>query len=196
LTPDSQKAGSQPLAVLVVDVISDLEFPGGEKVLPWAEKMADRLAPFLAAARRASVPIVYANDNFGHWRSNFADVYEHCTRPGARGREVCRRLKPSPDDYFILKPKHSAFYATSLRPLLDDLGTKHLILVGIATNLCVLFTAHDAHMRDYDLTVLSDGCAAESDEDHNLALDQLRRFCGAEVCRTDEYKFGRGPTAG
>jgi nicotinamidase-related amidase len=179
-------------ALLIIDTITDLEFPGGEKVLPWALKMADRLAPFRDRARAAGMPVVYANDNFGHWRSNFSDVYDHCTRPGARGRDVCQRLKPTRDDYFILKPKHSAFYATSLRPLLDDLGARHLILAGIATNLCVLFTAHDAHMRNYKLTVLSDCCAAESDGDHNVALEQLERFCGARVCRSDEYDFGSG----
>lgn len=174
-------------ALLIIDVISDLEFPGGEHVLPWAEKMAGPLAAFRDRARSAGVPVVYANDNFGQWRSSFADLYEHCTRAGARGADVCRRLKPTRDDYFILKPKHSAFYATSIRPLLEDLGVEHLILAGIATNLCVLFTAHDAHMREYELTVLSDCCAAESDKDHNLALEQLQRFCGARVCRSDEF---------
>ena len=88
--------------------------------------------------------------------------------PG-RGAAVARRLRPGREDYFILKPRHSAFYSTSLVPLLDFLGVRRLILAGIATNLCVLFTAHDAHMRGYPMVVLSDGCAAESDFDHNVA---------------------------
>lgn len=176
-------------ALLIIDVINDLEFPGGEKVLPWALRMVERLGPFAARARKADVPVIYVNDNFNLWRSNFADVYKHCTRPGSRGRQVARALKPRPDDYFILKPKHSAFFATSLVPLLEHLGTKKLLLAGIATNLCVFFSAHDAHMHEYKLTVLSDCCCAESDADHDLALDQLQRFLRVRVCRGDEVKL-------
>jgi nicotinamidase-related amidase len=178
-------------ALLIIDCINDLEFPGGEKVLPWAVKLAARLSVFAARARRAAMPVIYVNDNFGEWRSNLDDVLKRCTRRGARGQDVSRRLKPVRDDYFILKPRHSAFYASSLEPLLDYLGVKHLILAGIATNLCVLFTAHDAHMRHYQITVLSDCCAAESDFDHNVALQQLARFCGAKIRRSTELNLPR-----
>src|SRR4051812_48233157 len=136
-------AGKSTAALLIIDVINDLEFPGGEKVLPWAEKLARRLAVFRGRARAAGVAVIYVNDNFGMWRDNFGDVYRHCVRPGAGGGEVCRRMRPGGRDYFILKPRHSAFFATSLVPLLQDLGVRRLILAGIATNLCVLFTAHD-----------------------------------------------------
>lgn len=176
-------------ALLIVDVTNDLEFPGGEKVLPWAQKMVDRLSPVLGRARQQGVPVVYVKDNLGHWRSNFGDVVRHCTREGARGREVVQRPLPASEDYFILKPKHSAFFATSLVPLLEFLKVERLILAGIATNICVFFTAHDAHVHEYDITILSDCCAAESDEDHNVALDQLQRFLGVRVCRGDELDF-------
>lgn len=187
--PEEESPRGANTAILVVDVINDLEFPGGQNVLPWARRMVDRLVPVLDRARAAGVPVVYVNDNFGNWRSNFHEVVRHCTRPEARGREVVQRLTPSPDDYFILKPKHSAFFATSLVPLLEFLKVKRLVLAGIATNLCVFFTAHDAHMREYDITVLSDCCAAESDADHDLALDQLKRFLGVRVCRGDELEL-------
>jgi nicotinamidase-related amidase len=173
----------------MIDCINDLEFAGGEKVLPWAEKLAGRLVRFRGRARRAGMPVIYVNDNFGMWRDNFEDVVRHCERRGARGAGVSRRLRPGAKDYFILKPRHSAFYATSLVPLLEDLGVTELVLAGMATNLCVLFSAHDAHMRQYKLTVLSDCCAAESDFDHDVALKQLERFCGARVCLGEEYRF-------
>jgi len=176
-------------AILVIDVISDLEFPGGEKVEPWARLMAERLAIVLRKARRAKVPIIYANDNFGRWQDDFKAVYKHATRAGARGAPIARRLKPLQRDYFILKPMHSAFYATSLIALLERLKINHLILAGVATNLCVMFTAHDAHMRNFKLTVLSDCCAAESDHDHNLALSQLKKFCSARILRSDQLKL-------
>lgn len=176
----------QSTAFVIIDVINDLDFPGGENVLPWAEKMVDPLLAVRQKARDADVPVIYANDNYGLWRSNFNDIVTHCTRPDARGRHISEQLRPGPDDYFILKPKHSAFFATSIVPLLESLDTKRLVMAGIATNLCVLFSAHDAYMHDYDILVISDCCAAESDEDHNIALDQLKRFCGVSVCRSDE----------
>jgi nicotinamidase-related amidase len=174
--------------LLIIDVINDLEFEGGENMLPWAAKMAATLAALRSRAHAAEIPVVYVNDNFGHWRSSFSEVHAHCTRKSARGRDVATRLKPSRRDYFILKPRHSAFFATSLVPLLQDLSARRLILTGIATNLCVLFTAHDAHMHGYPLIVLSDCCAAESDFDHNVALAQLKRFCRATICRSDEVE--------
>ncbi|MDB5302792.1 MAG: uncharacterized protein JWM97_341 [Phycisphaerales bacterium] len=176
-------------ALLIIDAINDLEFPGGEKILPWAKKLATRLAPFRTEARRHGVPVIYVNDNFGRWRSSAQDVYAHGARRSARGREVVRKLKPGRSDYFVLKPRHSGFFATSLAPLLEYLQVKRLILSGIATNLCVLFTAHDAHMHRYPMIVLSDCCAAESDFDHNVALAQLERFCDARVCLSTEFSF-------
>lgn len=186
---------SKNSALLIIDMINDLEFPGGEKVLPWAERAASSLKDFASRARRAGIPVIYVNDNFGHWRSSFADVFRHCTRKGARGRQVVRGMKPLKQDYFILKPKHSAFFATSLVPLLEDLKVDHLILAGIATNLCVLFSAYDAHMHEYRISVLSDCCGAESDADHNWALTQLDRFLGARVCRARDLAAELKPRA-
>ena len=177
-------------ALLIIDVLNDLDFPGGERVLPWALRMVESLSPFAEQMRKAKVPVIYVNDNFDQWHSNFGELYKYCTRPDSRGRDVARALKPRPEDYFILKPKHSAFFATSLVPLLQHLHTKKLILAGLATNLCVFFTAHDAHMHEYKITVLSDCCAAESDTDHDLALEQLQRFLHVRVCRADQVKLG------
>src|SRR5947209_13183061 len=81
-------------ALLIIDVINDLEFPGGEKVLPWAQKLAPRLAALKKTANRADIPVIYVNDNFGRWHDDFTEVFRHCTRPDARGKDICRRLKP------------------------------------------------------------------------------------------------------
>jgi nicotinamidase-related amidase len=173
-------------ALLLIDVVNDLQFPGGEKVQPWAERLVRPLRAVRALAHRSGVPVIHANDNFGLWHGSRDDVIRHCMRRSARGREVSRRLKPHAGDYFILKPRHSAFLATPLLPLLEHLGVKRLILAGIATNLCVLTTAHDAAMHKYGVVVLSDCCAAESDFDHNVVLSQLKRFFHATICRSSE----------
>ena len=135
--PDNSAA-----ALLLIDVINDLEFEGGEALLPSALKMAAALAALKRRAKEQGIPVIYANDNFGRWRSDFPKLVEHCSREDARGREIVIQLKPEDDDYFVLKPKHSAFYSTTLDVLLRYLGARRLIITGIAANICVLFTAN------------------------------------------------------
>jgi len=163
-------------ALLLVDVINDLEFRTGDKLLRHALPAAKRLAALAKRARRAAMPVIYANDNFGHWRSDFSAIVRHCLDENVRGRPIAELLAPERDDYFILKPKHSAFFSTALEPLLHSLGIKTLILAGFAGDICVLFTAHDAHMREYELIVPSDGIASEDPASNRWALEHMRRF--------------------
>src|SRR5207248_2360578 len=102
-------------------------------------------------AKAAGIPAIYVNDNFGIWQSDFRSVVRHCLEDGVCGAPIARLLAPEADDYFVLKPKHSGFYSTTLDILLDYLGVRALILTGIAANICVLFTANDAYMRDFRL---------------------------------------------
>lgn len=189
--PSATKATLQPDrdALLLVDVVNDLEFSGGEKVLPWAERLVRPLRGVCAEARRCGIPVIYTNDHFGLWRGSRDDIVRHCTRKGARGARVAQRLRPHRDDYFVLKPRHSAFFASPLRPLLEHLRTKRLVLCGMVTNMCVVATAHDAKMHGYPIVVLSDCCAAESDFDHDVVLGQLERFFGARICRSSELRI-------
>lgn len=191
MAPKRRTAGSKQGkdAILVIDVLNDLDFDGGENVLPWAIKLAKPLRAVCRRARRAGVPVIYVNDNCGLWNGDRESVYAHCTRRGARGREVARSLKPAASDYFILKPRHSAFFATPLLPLLQQLNVNRLVLAGMATNLCVLITAHDASMHGFPVTVLSNCCAAESDFDHNVVLRQLEKFFDATICLSTEVEL-------
>ena len=181
---------SCPVAVVVVDVINDMEFEGGEALLEHALPMAEHLARFTARAREAVVPVIYVNDNFGKWRSDFRALLEHCISDGVRGREVAKLLAPDKSDYFVLKPKHSAFFSTTLDTLLEYLNTRTLIITGLTTDICVLFTASDAFMRDLHLIVPEDCCASASDERHRMGLELMRRNLDAETCSSDEIDFG------
>jgi nicotinamidase-related amidase len=162
-------------ALLLVDVINDLAFPGSAPLVRQAESMAGPLARLAARARRASVPVIYVNDNFGRWQSDWRKVVQRCLRAGAPGRRVVERLQPQPDDYFVLKPKHSGFYSTTLDLLLRDLGVRIVILTGIATDICILFTANDAYVRDYEVVVPRDCVAALTRRRSEFALEQIRR---------------------
>src|SRR5213082_2089557 len=135
------------VALLLIDVINDLEFESGEGLLLHALPMAEKLSVLKRHAKEADVPVIYVNDNFGKWQSDFKKILDHCLEEGVRGRPFAELLRPEDDDYFVLKPKHSGFFSTTLDILLSYLGVETLVLTGIAGNICVLFTANDAYMR-------------------------------------------------
>jgi len=168
-------------AVLLIDFINDFEFGGGEQMFPRALAAARATAALIGRARRAGVPVIYVNDNFGRWRSDFRSILEHCLRAGARGQPIAELLRPHGDDYFVLKPKHSGFQFTTLDVLLQHLGARTLVLTGVAGNFCVLFTAHDAYMRDFRLVVPQDCIASESEADDRYALAHLRKVAKAQT---------------
>lgn len=169
------------VALLVIDVINDMEFPGAEALVEQAIPMAHRIASLKEKAKQAGIPVIYVNDNFGRWQSDFRRVVEHCLNDGVRGEEVARILKPEEDDYFVLKPKHSAFYATTLDTLLTYLGASTVILTGVAGNICILFSANDAYMRDLNLIVPADCVASNTEEDNRHALEQMRTVLKADI---------------
>ena len=184
--PDSSR-----VALVLVDVISDLEFEDGDRLLPHALAVADRLAVLAARARRARVPVIYVNDNFGRWRSDFRTLLERCLERPVRGRPLARRLRPRANDYVVLKTKHSAFYATTLELLLRYLGVSSLVLTGLTGDRCVLFSASDAFMRDLRLWVPTD-CVASIDPEHNRrALDEMARLFDADLTDSPRLVLSR-----
>jgi nicotinamidase-related amidase len=177
------------IALLLIDVINDLDFLEGRELLEHALRMAKRIATLVERARKCGVPIVYVNDNFGRWRSDFNAQVEHCLTEECIGRPIARLLKPIPDDYFVLKPKHSGFFCTTLDLLLRHLGAKTLILTGIAADICVLFTANDAYLHGYRIVVPSDCVAANTEEKAAVALDQMGSILKAKILRSPELVF-------
>jgi len=117
------------VALLLIDIISDFEFEDGEKLFKHAFPMARKLADLKKRAKKAGVPVTYVNDNFGKWQSNFKFLLFHALDRKVRGSKIAEILKPDETDYFVLKPKHSGFYSTTLEVLLDHLESKTLILL-------------------------------------------------------------------
>jgi nicotinamidase-related amidase len=179
------------VALLLVDVINDMDFPGSEPLVRQAVPMAHRLAALKERTKQAGIPAIYINDNFGQWRSDFRRLVDHCTHDAVPGREVARILKPSEDDYFVLKPKHSAFYDTTLDTLLDHLETTTIILTGIAGNICVLFSANDAYMRDFKLFVPRDCTVSNTEEENHYALRQMEQVLKADLTPSDALDLRR-----
>src|SRR4051812_12923467 len=172
---------SAPVVLLLIDVINDLEFEGGQALAAQTMAIVDNLVALRRRAKAAGIPIIYANDNFGKWQSDFTKLIAHCLEQEVRGQRLVQLLRPDADDYFVLKPKHSGFFSTTLDILLTYLNARTLILAGIAGNICVLFTAHDAFMRDFHLIVPADCIASNTPEDNHYALQHIQTILRADI---------------
>ena len=182
-------------ALLLIDVVNDLDFPGSDAIVEQAEPMSARLATFKRRASQAGLPIVYVNDNFGQWRSDFRQTVSHCASHASPGRLVTKRLKPTSRDYFVLKPKHSGFYDTTLETLLDDLKITRVIVTGMAGNICVLFTANDAYMRGMKIYAPADCIVSNTLEDNAYALRQIEIVLKGDTTISTQLAFSRPPAA-
>jgi nicotinamidase-related amidase len=178
-------------ALLLIDVINDLAFKGSEALVSQAEPMAVRLATLKRRVTKAGVPAIYINDNFGQWRSDFRQTVAHCTARSSPGRRVSQRLRPTVRDYFVLKPKHSGFYDTTLDTLLKALRIRRVILTGVAGNICVLFTANDAYMRDLDIFAPADCIVSNTVQENEQALRQLETVLKGCVATSEQLVFRR-----
>lgn len=179
--PDSNAPDQSRVAIILIDVINHFEFPQGDCLLQNALQIAPSLSALKNRARAARIPTIYVNDNFGQWRSNFTQLLEYCRRPDAAGRNFVEQIQPDEMDYLVLKPMHSAFYQSPLETLLHQLGAKTLILTGLASNSCILCTAHDANMRDFKLFVPPDCSAARSRDEHERAIEHISTINNADV---------------
>jgi len=170
-----------PVALLLIDVINDLEFENNQALVKQSGRLATRIAALKKRARAAGIPAIYVNDNFGRWQSDFRKQVDHCLNDGVCGRILVERLKPAPDDYFVLKPKHSGFFSTTLDTVLRYLGAHTLILNGIAGDRCVLFTANDAFLREFRVCVPSDCVLSNDRKENQQALKLMKRVLKADI---------------
>jgi nicotinamidase-related amidase len=175
-----------PVALILIDVINALDFDRGEELLEHALPMARNIAALKRRAKALGIPSVYANDNFGRWQSDLNQVLDHVLHDGVPGQPLGEILQPEDDDYFVLKPKHSGFFSTQLDILLDYLGARTLIMTGVQANICVLFTANDAYMRDYGIVVPSDCVASTDPAEAEHALREMQVVLKAQVMPSRE----------
>jgi nicotinamidase-related amidase len=187
-TIDKEQAPGRT-ALLIIDLINDMDFDSGREMLPRTLEAARRVKALADEARIAGVPVVYVNDNNGAWHSERSKLVEHAGREEAPGRELVAMMAPEPDDYFVIKPMHSGFYATNLPVLLPKLGVDRIILTGVAADICVLFTAADAHMRAYQIWAPADCVAAAKPERTRWALEIMQVAMHAETRPTTEFSL-------
>jgi len=187
-------------ALLIVDVFNDFRFEGGVELAERFRRAIPSIALLREHCRGWGVPVIYVNDNFGQWHSERSRLVAHASRKGAPGAAITRRLAPRDDDYFVIKPQFSGFYATNLQVLLPELGVDRLILTGVAADICILFTAADAHMRGYDLWAPQDAVASDDAQRARWALEIMQNSMDARTdpCASQslaDWVTGRGSAA-
>ncbi|HEX2543021.1 MAG TPA: isochorismatase family cysteine hydrolase [Caldimonas sp.] len=195
--PLAAEAAHGGKALLVIDMISAWDFPNAARLAAGAVAIAGRIGALKRRCHAAGVPAIYVNDNHGHWRSDFRQVVQRSLeRGGPAGRAIAEALRPGPDDYSVLKPKHSAFFATPLDLLLRHLRARTLIVTGVATDQCIVMSASDAHMRDYEVVVPQDCVAAQTEDRNRRALEYLREAQKVKTTVSTRVRLPAGKAGG
>lgn len=189
---DKSAPHKSKIALLIIDMISDFEFEDGQRLLRNALRAAHNILRLKERARAARIPTIYVNDNFGQWRSDFRQLVHRCLNEGVRGEPVARLLMPDDQDYFVLKPANSGFFSTPLQTLLQLIGVQTTVLTGVSSHQCVLFTAADAYVRNYQLVVPRDCVAASNAKDNELALRYFKTVLKADVHSSSRVNLSRG----
>jgi len=182
--------------VIALDLISDFEFPDGPAVRRALKLRLKSIQGLLATARRQQVPVIYANDNLGRWRSDSPALIRHCLETPGGGAALVEALRPDERDFIVLKPRHSAFFGSPLETLLDDQEVGTLVIAGVSAESCVWMTACDAHTRGFDLVIPADTLAGASTPALRRALTSIRQVLSARVpARASSLRFSRGKLA-
>ena len=179
------------VVLLLIDVINDLSFPDNKDLVRRSVALAKSIAKLKKRCKKLGIPTIYVNDNRGRWRSDIASVLRHCLRTQSPGREMTKLLVPDADDYIVLKPKHSPFYASPLQTILDYIGARIAIVAGVTTNACVLIAAGDLHIRDFRLFVPADCVAALTEREHRRSLDVMKDSFDADTTSSSRLNLER-----
>lgn len=190
---DADATAPEGLALVIIDMISGWDFPDAEHLLPHARRVATEIAALAQACRDRGVPVIYANDNRGRWRSDFHALVDAALAQDGLGAEITRLMRPHDDDYFVLKPKHSIFHGTPMPFLLQHLRVQRLVLAGVSSDQCVLMSVSDARMRELDPIVPADCSASQGEARHEVLLQQLRETWKVEAPPTWRVLFEDTP---
>ncbi len=166
-------------ALLVIDIINPFDFKHGKTLANHTKKIVKPINSVRKYCLEHQLPVIYINDHYELWKADYKEIYKKCYNE--LSDSIITPLQPMDTDFFLIKPKHSAFYGTALNTLLHHLSVKNIILTGIAGNICVLFTANDAYMREFNLFVPCDAIASVSEEDNHYALTMMKNVLTAQI---------------
>jgi len=178
---------SQPIpALLIIDMFTLFDFPEAGQAKPEALKAAGHIERLAQHFRKRDHPVIYANDNFANWQMDFKELVKLCLTTEGESSAIAKLLQPEHGDYFVLKPKHSAFLATPLTVLLAKLGVRELVIAGMTAESCITATCFDANAREYQTIVVQEAVAGIGSR-KTTALRVLEESKAATVLKIASY---------
>ncbi|MET1030491.1 isochorismatase family cysteine hydrolase [Domibacillus tundrae] len=172
-------------ALLIIDMINDFQFPNGEKLAEFTKEIVSPILQLKEHFYEKEWPVIYVNDHYQLWKADIALITDHATNDVSA--PIIQEMKPGHKDYFLIKPKHSAFYGTALHTLLHELDVTSVVNTGVAGNICVFFTANDAYMREFDIYIPKNAIASEEEKFNEYALEMMETVLKADVRPSDEF---------
>lgn len=167
-------------ALLVIDMLNDFVGKGAPLEVPLARKILPNIRKKIEWARKNKIPVIYICDSHRPEDKEFNWWPPHAIE-GTSGAEIVKEISPQKKDFIVKKRRYSAFLGTELELLLKELKVETIHLVGILTNICVLYTAAEATMRGYNVVVYRDCVTSISSEDHSFALNQMENVLKIKI---------------
>ncbi|MFD8324511.1 cysteine hydrolase family protein [Streptomyces lydicus] len=177
-------------ALIVIDMLNSYEHEDAELLLPSVREALPRITALLDRARDSGIEVIYVNDNFGLWRSHHDELLD--TVLSSPHADLVEPVRPDEKSLFVVKARHSIFYQTPLEYLLRQRDIETVVLCGQVTEQCVLYSALDAHIRHFSVTVVEDACAPIHQDLAEAALRMMESNMQAHILRAgDEEVFTR-----
>ena len=167
-------------ALVILDMLNDFLDKDGALFIGEPEQVVGKVAQRLKEWRSEGAPVIFIADRHLPDDAEFHMFPSHCLA-GERGGEVVEELAPQPGEFVIHKRRYSAFFGTDLDITLRELNVTELELAGVCTHICVLYTAVDARMLNYAVTVRQECVASFDAEAHGFALKEMERTLGVQV---------------
>jgi nicotinamidase-related amidase len=166
-------------ALIVVDMLNAYDHEDADRLVESVERVVEPIAGLVKRASEQGVEVIYVNDNYGDWNSS----QEELARAALNGRrpDLVEPILPPDDADFVIKARHTIFYMTPLEYLLGQKRIDHLVLAGQVTEQCILYSALDAYVRHFEVTIPTDAVAHIHEGLAEAALKMMERNMRAEL---------------
>ena len=177
-------------ALIVIDMLNAYEHPDAEKLTRSVEAVLPQMRELVDRARREDVLTIYVNDNFGAWNSDRDELLATALR--GRYGHLVEPLAPGEETLFVVKARHTIFFQTPLEYLLGQEDVDRIVLVGQVTEQCILYSALDAYVREFDVVVPRDAVAHIHEDLADASLRMMEVNMSAEICSARDCRLRDG----
>jgi nicotinamidase-related amidase len=174
-------------ALIVVDMINSYDHPDGEKLAESVKESLPQMVDLLKRADDEGVEVIYVNDNFGAWNSQREELVEAAL--DSEYKDLIEPIRPEKDTAFVVKLRHSIFFETPLSFLLAENDIERVVLVGQATEQCILYSALDAYIRHFEVVIPRDAVAHIHEHLAEAAFEMMELNMNAEVADAESIEL-------